>query len=82
MKIAPPVREWTTAKIDVCVIGAGPCKLFCMFPTWLLSRHLNIRGVEYSSSRVYAGKPRLRLEFMPMENSLPHASRGQRPAEH
>ena len=47
MKIAPHARL-DDGQLDVCVIGGiDPFKLFCMFPTVYLGRHLKIRAVDY-----------------------------------
>src|SRR5712691_8645503 len=43
MKIAPRARM-DDGRLDVCVVGSvDPFKLFCMFPTVYIGRHLNIR---------------------------------------
>jgi diacylglycerol kinase (ATP) len=47
MKIAPRARM-DDGLLDVCIIGSvDPFKLFCMFPTVYLGRHLKIREVDY-----------------------------------
>jgi diacylglycerol kinase (ATP) len=47
MKIAPQARI-DDGELDVCVIGGvDPFKLFCMFPTVYVGRHLKLREVSY-----------------------------------
>lgn len=43
--------------LDICVVGGvDPFKLFCLFPTVYVGKHLGIREVEYFKS------PRIRVE--------------------
>jgi diacylglycerol kinase family enzyme len=47
MKIAPQARM-DDGLLDVCLVaGVNPFKLFYLFPTVYVGRHLNIREVEY-----------------------------------
>jgi diacylglycerol kinase family enzyme len=47
MKIAPQAKM-DDGLLDVCVVGGiDPFKLFCMFPTVYVGRHLKIREVSY-----------------------------------
>jgi diacylglycerol kinase family enzyme len=47
MKIAPQAKM-NDGLLDVCVVGGiDPFKLFCMFPTVYVGRHLKIREVSY-----------------------------------
>jgi diacylglycerol kinase (ATP) len=47
MKIAPNAKM-DDSQLDVCVIGAiDPFKLFCMFPTIYLGRHIGLKTVGY-----------------------------------
>jgi diacylglycerol kinase (ATP) len=56
MKIAPHAKM-DDGLLDVCVVGnVDPLKLFCMFPTVYLGKHLAIREVEYFHTQ------RLRVE--------------------
>jgi len=56
MKIAPQAKM-DDGLLDICIVGAvDPFKLFCLFPTVYLGRHLKIREVEYSQAA------RLRIE--------------------
>jgi diacylglycerol kinase (ATP) len=48
MRIAPQA-DFTDGKLDICRISTmNPFKLFCMFPTVYLGRHLRLPEVEYS----------------------------------
>jgi diacylglycerol kinase family enzyme len=50
MKIAPNAKL-DDGKLDLCVVrGMNPFKLFCLFPTVYLGRHLGFREVEYEQS--------------------------------
>jgi len=56
MKIAPQAKM-DDGLLDICVVGGvDPFKLFCLFPTVYVGKHLSIREVEYFRS------PRVRLE--------------------
>ena len=50
MKIAPRSRL-DDGKLDLCIVRAmNPFKLFCLFPTVYLGRHLSFEQVEYSQA--------------------------------
>jgi diacylglycerol kinase (ATP) len=50
MNIAPHAKM-DDGLLDICSVGAvDPFKLFCLFPTVYLGRHLKIRQVEYSQA--------------------------------
>jgi diacylglycerol kinase family enzyme len=50
MKIAPNAKL-DDGKLDLCVVRSmNPFKLFCLFPTVYLGRHLGFREVEYEQS--------------------------------
>jgi diacylglycerol kinase family enzyme len=50
MKIAPHAKL-DDGKLDLCVVrGMNPFKLFCLFPTVYLGRHLGFREVEYEQT--------------------------------
>jgi diacylglycerol kinase (ATP) len=47
MKIAPHAKL-TDGELDLCIVhDMGRLKLFCLFPTIYLGKHIAIRGVEY-----------------------------------
>lgn len=51
MKIAPQAKM-DDGLLDICVVGGvDPFKLFCMFPTVYVGRHLRIREVSYFQAR-------------------------------
>jgi diacylglycerol kinase family enzyme len=50
MKIAPHAKL-DDGKLDLCVVrGMNPFKLFCLFPTVYVGRHLGFREVEYEQT--------------------------------
>jgi diacylglycerol kinase family enzyme len=50
MKIAPNAKL-DDGKLDICVVrGMNPFKLFCLFPTVYLGRHLGFEEVEYEQT--------------------------------
>jgi diacylglycerol kinase family enzyme len=50
MKIAPNAKL-DDGKLDLCVVrGMNPFKLFCLFPTVYLGRHLGFEEVEYEQT--------------------------------
>jgi len=59
MKVAPRA-QMDDGLLDVCVVGGvDPFKLFCMFPTVYVGRHLTIREVDYFQT----GRARVETEY-------------------